>query len=385
MPTASLVSRGHLHARWAKAGLLSTAAGVALTLAASTIAGAAAPGGSLSANLTKTPAASLTAVGASSAQPFYGRVLYQYSLANKKVNVTYSPSGSGPGVVAVEQNTATFGQSEIPMTAAQQALAKGPVLQVPVDLGGVALSYHISGVKTGLKLSGPLLAQIYLRQITKWNDPAIAALNPSVKLPNENIVPVFRADTSGPGYDLDQYLIDSDPAWATGAAGKASTTWPTEGRASGDSGEQLNTGVATYIEQTEGSIGYVEYAFAEQANFTNAALLTHANTYVAPSVTTIANAATQAKAVSATNFNLVWGAGAKTYPLANFSWAIMYQEQSNTNTGIILGKLFSWITTTGQSYSKELGYAPLPKVIVTLAHTTLLQLETASGKKIFKG
>jgi phosphate transport system substrate-binding protein len=361
------------------------AGGVALTLASSTIAGAAAPGGSLSANPTKTPAAALTAVGASSAQPFYGRVLYQYSLVNKLVNVTYSPSGSGPGVVAVEQNTATFGQSEIPMTPAQQALAKGPVLQVPVDLGGVALSYHISGVRTGLKLSGPLLAGIYLRQITKWNDPAIAALNPKVKLPNENIVPVFRADTSGPGYDLDQYLIDSDPAWATGAAGKASTTWPTEGRASGDSGEQLNTGVATYIEQTEGSIGYVEYAFAEQANFTNAALLTHSKTYVAPSITTIANAASQAKSVSATNFNLVWGAGAQTYPLANFSWAIMYQEQSNTTTGIILGKLFTWVSTVGQSYSEELGYAPLPKVIVTLTHTTLLQLETANGKKIFKG
>jgi phosphate transport system substrate-binding protein len=360
-------------------------AGLALALGTASVAGAAAPGGSLSANLTKTPAAALTAVGASSAQPFYGRVLYQYSKVNKKVSVTYAPSGSGPGVVAVEQNTATFGQSEIPMTAAQQALAKGPVLQVPVDLGGVAISYHVSGVKTALKLSGPVLAQIYLRQITTWNAPAIAALNPKVKLPNENIIPVFRADTSGPGYDLDQYLIDTDPAWATGAGGKASTTWPTEGRATGDSGEQLNSGVATYIEQTEGAIGYIEYAYSAQSKFTNAALLTKSKTYVAPTVTTIANAAMQAKDVSAANFNLVWGPGAQTYPLANFSWAIMYQQQSNTNTGIILGKLFTWISTVGQSYSKALGYAPLPKVIVTLDHTTLLQLETASGQKIFKG
>jgi phosphate transport system substrate-binding protein len=325
----------------------------------------------------------LTALGSSSIGPFYGRVLYQYNKLNKGVTVNYSPAGSGPGVTAVEQNTVTFGQSEIPMTATQQAAAKGPVLQVPVDLGGVAVSYHVTGVHAGLKLSGPLLVKIYLRQITTWNDPAIAALNPKLHLPNENIVPVFRSDTSGPGYDLDQYLIDTDPAWATAAGGKATTAWPTEGRASGDSGEQLNSGVATYVKQTEGAIGYVEYAYAAQSNFTNAALLSHSNTYVAPSITTIKNAASQAKAVSASNFNIVWGPGKATYPLANFSWAIMYQEQASTTTGIMLGKLFQWVTTAGQSYSSALGYAPLPSSIVGLDHKTLLKLETSTGQPLF--
>jgi phosphate transport system substrate-binding protein len=358
---------------------------MAAALGASTVAGAAAPGGALSKNTTTTPSAALTAVGASSIQPFYGRVLYQYGLLNKLVTVSYAPSGSGPGVVAVEQNTASFGQSEIPMTAAQQALAKGPVLQVPVDLGGVAISYHVTGVPAGLKLSGPVLAQIYLRQITTWSDPAIKALNPKVKLPNENIVPVFRSDTSGPGYDLDQYLIDTDATWSTDAAGKAATAWPTAGRVAGDSGEQLNSGVATYIKQTEGAIGYVEFAYASQAKFTNAALLTAAKTYVAPSITTIANAASSAKSVSATNFSLILSKGKATYPLANFSWAIFYQEQAATNTAVVLGKLFEWITTTGQTYSKALGYAPLPPAIVTLAHKTLLTLETSTGQPIFSG
>ncbi len=184
-----------------------------------TTAASSTPGGSLSANPTSTPAATLTGVGASSIQPFYGRVFYQYNQLNKGVSVNYSPAGSGPGVTAIQQNTATFGQSEIPMTSAQQAAAKGgAVLQVPVDLGGVAISYHVSGVPAGLKLDGPTLAKIYLRQITTWNDPAIATLNPGVSLPAENIVPVYRADTSGPGYDLDQYLIDTAPAW-TGAIG----------------------------------------------------------------------------------------------------------------------------------------------------------------------
>jgi phosphate transport system substrate-binding protein len=372
--------------RTIRLGAASLTGGLALALGATSVASAvSAPGGSLSKNLIKTPTASLTGLGASSVQPFYGRVLYQYGLLNKKVAVSYSPGGSGPGVTAIEQGTVAFGQSEIPMSAAQQAAAKGPVLQVPVDLGGVAISYHVHGISSGLKLDGPTLVKIYLRQITTWNDPAIARLNPTLHLPNENIVPVFRSDTSGPGYDLDQYLIDTDPTWATAAAGKASTTWPTAGRASGDSGEQLNSGVASYIKQAEGSIGYVEYAYASLSKFTNAALLSKSNTYVAPSITTIRNAGADAKNVTAANFNIVWSPGTSTYPLANFSWALIDQKQATTNTGIVLGKLFEWVTTKGQSYSASLGYAPLPTSIVTLDRRTLRQLQTATGQSIFSG
>jgi len=114
-------------------------------------------------------------------------------------------------------------------------------------------------------------------------------------------------------------------------------------------------------------------------------LLSAAKTYVSPSITTIANAASAAKSVSATNFNLILGPGKSTYPLANFSWAIFYQKQAVTNTAIVLGKLFQWISTTGQTYSASLGYAPLPAAIVTLVHKTLLTIETASGQPVFKG
>jgi phosphate transport system substrate-binding protein len=342
------------------------------------------PGGSLSANPTSSPSASLTGIGASSIQPFYGRVLFQYNKLNPGVTVNFTGSGSGPGVTAIEQNTASFGQSEVPMTAAQIAASKGPVLQVPVDLGGVAVSYHVNGVSGGLKLDGPTLARIYLRKITSWNDPAIAALNPGVNLPNENIIPVFRSDTSGPGYDLDQYLIDTSTDW-TGAIGASSpsTTWPTAGRATGNSGEDLNAGVAGYIQETEGAIGYVEYSYALEANFTNAALLSKSNTYVTPSVSSIAAAGATATSLSATNFNIIWSAGSQAYPLANFSWALIYQKQSSTNTGIVLGKLFQWVTTAGQSFSSGLGYAPLPAAATSLAHSTLLGLQTSTGSPIF--
>jgi phosphate transport system substrate-binding protein len=286
-------------------------------------------------------------------------------------------------VTAIEQNTANFGQSEVPMTASQLAASKGTVLQVPVDLGGVAISYHVSGV-SNLKLDGPTLALIYLRQITNWNDPKIAALNPGVNLPNENIIPVFRSDTSGPGYDLDQYLIDTSPTWTSAiATSSPSTTWPNAGRATGDSGQQLNAGVATYIQETEGAIGYVEYSYALEANFSNAAIKSQSGNFVTPSVSTIANAGSQATGLSATSFNIVNEPGSETYPLANFSWALIYQKQSNTNTGIVLGKLFQWLTTTAQSYATGLGYAPLPGNAVTLAHSTLLGLQTSSGQAIF--
>jgi phosphate transport system substrate-binding protein len=334
------------------------------------------PGGSLSSNLTSTPSAALTGVGSSSISPFYGRVLYQYNKDNPGVTVNYSPTGSGPGVTAVEQNTASFGQSEVPMTSAQQAASKGPVLQVPVDLGGVAVSYNES-CASGLQLSGSQLAQIYLRQITNWNQ--LASNCPS----SDSIIPVFRSDTSGPGYDLDQYLIDTSPAWVSAiGTSSPSTTWPSAGR-SGGSGEDLNAGVATYIQETAGAIGYVEYAYALQANFANAALQDQAGGYVSPSVTTIGNAGAAKSNVSASNFNIIDGAGSNVYPLANFSWALIYQKQSSTNTGIVLGKLFQWILTAGQSYSAGLGYAPLPADVVASAHATLLGLQTASGQAIF--
>jgi len=360
-----------------------TTTGKAATSTPTTAAPASTPGGSLSSNTTSTPAATLTGIGASSIQPFYGKVLYEYNQLNHGVTVNFTGSGSGPGVTAIEQDTANFGQSEVPMTAAQLAASKGPVLEVPVDLGGVAISYHVSGV-SGLKLNGPVLADIYLRKITNWNDPAIAALNPGVNLPNENIVPVFRSDTSGPGYDLDQYLIDTSTDWTTAIGATApSTTWPTAGRATGDSGEDLNAGVASYIQETEGAIGYVEYSYALEANFSNAALLNKSGSYVTPSVSSIAAAGGTATGLSSTNFNIIDGAGGSTYPLANFSWALIYQKQPTTNTGIVLGKLFQWVTTSGQSYSSGLGYAPLPTTAVSLAHSTLLDLQTSSGSPIF--
>jgi len=319
--------------------------------------------------------------GANSIQPFFTRVFYYYNQANHGVSVNYSPAGSSVGVSDIEQGTVNFGDSEIPIPAPATGTS-GNILQVPVDLGGVALSYNLPGVNGGLKLDGPTLAGIFLGTIKTWNNPAIAALNPGVNLPSTTIVPVHRADSSGPGYDLDQYLIDTGgSAWTSSKAGTTpSTKWPitTVGV-----GEQLNTGVAGYIQQTPGAIGYVEYAYALQASFTNAALKNQAGSFVTPSQSSIAAAGAQASGLSASNFNIVNGPGAGTYPLANFSWTLVYQKQSNTTLGVVLGKLLDWVTTTGQQQAAALGYSPLPANVVSLAHQTLLGLENSAGKPLF--
>jgi phosphate transport system substrate-binding protein len=340
-----------------------------------------APGGTLGGDCdTRTPTLKLTGAGANSIQPFYERAFYYYNQANKGVSVDYSPVGSSVGITDVQQNTVQFGQSEIPMPSPATGTA-GTILQVPVDLGGVALSYNIPGVDTGLKLDGPTLAGIYTGAITNWDDPAIAALNTGVKLPHLAIVAVHRADSSGPGYNLDQYLhATGSTAWTSKAGTKAATRWPI---ANIGVGQQLNTGVASYIQQTQGAIGYVEYAFAQKSKFNNVALKNASGAFVGPTLDSIKAAGAQATNLSAANFNIVNGGGAATYPLANFSWALLYQKQASTNVGIVLGKLFDWVTTTGQQQAAPLGYAPMPDNAVTLAHTTLLTLQTASGQPLF--
>jgi phosphate transport system substrate-binding protein len=325
------------------------------------------------------PAAAITldGAGANSIDPFFESVFYTYHQANPKVTINYDPAGSSVGVTDIQENTVDFGDSEIPMAAKDLAKAKGTVLQVPVDLGGVAISYNIPGVPSGLKLDGPTLAAIYDGSITNWDDPALATETGDAKLPNLKIVPVHRADTSGPGWDLDDYLIETAPKWvASIATTKPSKAWPITFIGVG---EQLNSGVATYISQTPGAIGYVEYGYALKANFTNAAVLNNEGIYQAPSQATIAQAGKTATKLSATNFSIINQPGYGVYPLANFSWTLLYQRQASTAKGEALQALFNYVVTTGQSEAAELGYAPLPANVVALARSALKQLETSKG------
>jgi phosphate transport system substrate-binding protein len=332
---------------------------------------------------TKTQAAvTLTGAGANSIEPLFQTVFYEYKQKNSQTTVDYSPAGSSVGVSDIQQGTVNFGDSEIPMTSSQLSAATGgTVLQIPVDLGGVAISYNVPGAPANLKLDGPTLAGIFDGSITNWDSPLIVSVSGVSNLPNLAIKPVHRADSSGPGYDLDQYLIDTAPAWVTAiGTSTPSRTWPL---ATVGIGEQLNTGVATYVSQTGGSVGFVEYGYALQNGFVNAAVLDAAGSYVAPTEASIALAGAQATALSSTNFNVVNEPGAGVYPLANFSWTLVYQKQSDTTTAIALGKLLDWVVTTGQQDAAALGYAPLPANVASLAQKTILETESSTGTPLF--
>jgi phosphate transport system substrate-binding protein len=353
---------------------------------ASTATGAAPAGASprLGASYDTATAGSVTlnGAGANSINPFFERVFYDYRQKNSKTKINYSPAGSSVGVKDIQQNTVDFGDTEIPMSASDLAkTTAGTVLQIPVDLGGVAISYNLPGSPKTLNLDGPTLAGIFDGSITKWNDPQIASVSGVSNLPNVPIVAVHRADSSGPGWDLDAYLIKTAPAWVTKiGTTKPSKTWPL---ATVEIGQQLNTGVASFIHQTPGAIGYVEYGYALQAGFTNVAVKNAAGSFVAPSLTSIAAAGAQATTLSASNFSIIDEAGTATYPLANFSWTLLYQKQPDQTKGIAAGKLFDYVVTTGQGVASQLGYTPLPPTVVALAEHSLEQLQTSTGSPLF--
>ena len=327
-------------------------------------------------------AVTLNGAGANSIDPFFEKVFYDYHRANPKTTVAYSPAGSSVGAKDIEANTVDFGDSEIPLSSTDLAKATaGTILQIPVDLGGVAISYNLPGVATGLKLDGPTLAGIFDGTITKWNDPRIAAVSGNSHLPALPIVAVHRADSSGPGWDLDAYLLKTSPEWASKVGvTKASKTWPL---ANVGLGEQLNTGVANYVHQTSGAIGFVEYGYALKAGFTNAALKNQSGAFVEPSEGSIQAAGANAAGLSASNFSIIDSAGTTSYPLANFSWTLVYEKQPDQSKGQALGKLIDYVVTTGQKQAPALGYAPLPANAVSVAQQALAQMQTASGGPLF--
>jgi phosphate transport system substrate-binding protein len=319
-------------------------------------------------------AITLDGAGANSINPFFQAVFYNYHQKYSNVTVDYSPAGSSVGISDIQQNTVAFGDTEVPMAAKDLALAKGTVLQIPVDLGGVAISYNVPGAPKGLKLDASALAAIFEGVITNWDSPALALVTGVNNLPNLPIVPVHRADSSGPGWDLDDYLIQNSSSWVSKIGTSVpSKTWPL---AKVGVGAQLNSGVAQYIAQRPGAIGFVEYGYALEAGFTNAAIRNKAGDFVNPSAVSIEQAGLRAApTLSSSNFDIVNEPGAGSYPLANFSWTLLYQKQANANTAVALQRLFTYVITTGQLQAAKLGYAPLPLSVVALSKSTLAKVQ----------
>lgn len=323
----------------------------------------------------KTSQTTLTGAGSTFDQPFFTRAFYEYNRSNQNLTVNYASIGSGGGIAQFQANTVNFGATDVPMSASEIAAAKGgQVLQVPVALGGEAISYNVSGVRTGLKLSGPVLADIYLGHVSSWNDPAIAHLNPGVKLPSEKITVVHRSDGSGTTYIFTDYLNTVAPAWAGGPGKGKSVNWPV------GLGGKGNEGVAGLVQQTAGAIGYVELAYALQNKFTSADVQAADGAYVAPTLQTTAADAAQKPNVTAQDFSIVNEHGPNSYPISGYSWGLVYPQQSDPAKAEALAKVLDWLTHAGQSQAAAINYVPLPTNIQQLARTTILQI-MASGRR----
>jgi len=323
----------------------------------------------------KAPAGTLTGAGSTFDQPFFTKAFYTYNQQNSGVTVNYASIGSGGGIQQFQANTVNFGASDVPMSPLDISAAKGgQVLQVPVALGGVTISYNVPGVASGLKLTPKVLSDIFLGTIKNWNDSAIKSLNPGVKLPSNPIQTVYRSDGSGTTYIFTNYLSEVSPAWASGPGNAKSVSWPV------GVGQKGNEGVAGFIKTTPYTIGYVELAYALQNNFTYAKIENAAGTFVSPSLSSVAADAAQKPDITAVDFSIVNQAGASSYPISGYSWALIYELQKNATVGSTLVHVFDWLTHAGQSQAATLDYVPLPANIQQLARTTLLQVTGPDGK-----
>ena len=317
----------------------------------------------------------LTGAGSTFDAPFFSVAFARYQQQHPGVTIGYSAVGSSAGIAAFSAGQVDFGASDVPMTAREQAAAKGgPITQVPVALGGEGVVYNLSlPAGARLHLTGPVLAAIFLGQITRWTDPAITALNPGVPLPPAGINVVHRSDGSGTTYIFSNYLSSVDPAWAAKAGTGKTLRWPA------GEGAEGNGGVAAAVNRTAFSIGYVEQAYSQGLLLPFAAIRNQAGNYVTPSTQSVAADAAQKPAITPADFSIVNQPGAASYPISGYSWALVYARQQNQATGQALVTMLDWLTHNGQASAAANGYVPLPAQIQQLARTMLQQVTGPTG------
>ena len=299
----------------------------------------------------------LTGAGATFPYPLYSKWFADYAAATG-VKINYQSIGSGGGIRQLSEGTVDFGASDSPMKDDEIAKAKGPVMHFPTVLGAVVVTYNLPGVTTPLKLSGAVVADIFARRITKWNDPKIASLNAGVTLPATDILVVHRSDGSGTTFVFTDYLTAVSPAWASGPGKGKEVSWPV------GLGGKGNEGVSGQVKQTPGAIGYVELAYAKQNNLSFASIQNASGNFVAPSPEgmTAAAAGVAEKLPGNTDYRLsiVNAAGANAYPISSFTWILVYAQQSDSVKGRKLRDFLRWALTEGEKQASALDYAPLP-------------------------
>ena len=312
----------------------------------------------------------LTGAGATFPYPIYSKWFDMYH-EKTGVQINYQSIGSGGGIRQLTNQTVFFGATDGPMTNEQILAAGARILHLPTVLGGVVPVYNVPGVSGELRFSGPLLADIFLGKVTKWNDAAIAKENPGASLPALDITVVHRADGSGTSYIFCDFLAKTSPEWKQKVGVATSVNWPA------GVGGKGNEGVAGLVKQSPGSIGYVELIYALQNKIPFGAVKNIAGEYVKASLdsVTAAAAATEGKMPADFRVSIANAPGKNAYPIASFTWLLFYESPKDKAKAKAMVEFMRWALADGQKYAPELGYAPLPASVVTLEAEALKRIK----------
>ena len=327
--------------------------------------------------MTTSFAADITGAGATFPYPIYAKWAESYKAATG-TGLNYQSVGSGAGIKQIKAKTVDFGASDMPLKA--EELEKEGLMQFPAIMGGVVAVVNVEGVAPGqLKMTGPLLADIYMGKITKWNAAEIAALNPGVKLPGVDITVVHRADSSGTSFLFTDFLAKTSPSWKESIGSGTTVKWAV------GVGGKGNEGVAANVQRIKGSIGYVEWAYAKKNKLAHTQLRNKEGVDLQPSDDVFKAAAANAEWNKTPGFGVVLtdGAGKQSWPVTGVSYILMHKEQADANKGKEVVKFFDWAFKNGAPAAAELDYVPMPaSVVKQVQDAWKANLKDASGKAI---
>jgi phosphate transport system substrate-binding protein len=318
---------------------------------------------------------SLTGAGATFPNPIYSSWFKSFhDSVESGAAVNYQSIGSGGGITQITAKTVDFGASDAPLKADESSAAPG-LLQIPTVMGADVLAYNVSGVDKGLKLTPDAVAGIFLGKITKWNDPAIAGKNPGITLPSSKITVVHRTDESGTTFIFTSYLTKVSNEWSTKVGKGKAVSWPV------GLGGDGNDGVAAKIKQTEGSIGYVELAYALSNNITYASVAGPSGDFIEPSVESVSAAGGGLAFPISPDTNILASSATGAYPISSATYLLVYKDQTDNDKAQTLVDLIYWCVHKGDDLAKGLNYAPLPDSIKTQVDTLLGQI-TVNGAAV---
>jgi phosphate transport system substrate-binding protein len=293
--------------------------------------------------------------------------------------LNYQSIGSGGGIKQIKAKTVTFGATDAPLSGKE--LDESGLAQFPMVMGAIVPVVNLDGVKPGdLTLDGPTVAKIYLGEIKKWDDPAIAKLNPGAKLPSQAIVPVRRSDGSGTTYNFAYYLADVSPEWKSKVGVSTAVQWPVGIGAKG------NEGVANNVANTRGAIGYVEYAYAKQNKLTHTKMVNKAGKPVDPSSASFQAAAANADWNSQPGYGVILAnqPGDQSWPMTAATWILLYKKPQDVASTAEALKFFAWSYAKGDKMAEDLDYVPMPdKVVKDIEKMWSAEIKDAGGKPLF--